>query len=258
MSPPRPPGRPRLPGAGPNAPGQKPVIPGNASPYAPTTGTVPPLPGIRPSRQGRRFQNTGIHNVGFPNIGVMPQVSSILAGPSQMPAQRALNQQRERKELWPYTHIFPVPQAVRVEPEGILAAPLVATQSIVLAYQVPDGFQFAFTNIIQVYVGSGFTLGSTDVTWVLDVNTPIPAPAGGTGQGYPIQALSPSNIPKGAIAFSASGPQSLYDPWPLPMPEILGPLDILRSKVTTTAAITPGAPNYFITIFCGWMWESTL
>jgi len=176
-----------------------------------------------------------------------------------MPAQRALNKQNQRKNDWPYTHVYPPPQAVRVEPEGILAAPAINTQTVVLQYQVPDGFQFAFTDLIQVFTGTGFVLGSTDIVWVLDINTPLGTVAGTTGQGYSVQALSPSNIPKGGMAFSASaGPQSVYDPWPLPMPEILGPLDILRSKVTTTFAIAPGAPNYFITIFCGWMWETTL
>lgn len=190
-----------------------------------------------------------------PPVPVNPHLSRILAGPSAMPAQRALTKQNQRKQDWPYTHIFPPTQAVRVEPEGILAAPAVGLQSIVLQYQVPDGFQFAFTGLVAVYAGSGFTLGSTDVTWVLDVNTPIPVPAGGSGQGYPIQAMSPSNLPKGGVS---PGPASLFAPWPLPMPEILSPLDILRSKVTTTGAITPGAPNFFITVFIGWMWESTL
>jgi len=176
-----------------------------------------------------------------------------------MPAQRALNKQNQRKNDWPYTHVYPPPQAVRVEPEGIIPAPAINTQTQVLQYQVPDGFQFAFEKLIQIFNGTGFVLGSTDITWVLDINTPLGTVAGTSGQGYQVQALSPSNIPKGGMAFSASaGPQSVYDPWPLPMPEILGPLDILRSKVTTTFAITPGAPNYFITIFCGWMWETTL
>lgn len=192
-----------------------------------------------------------------PPVPVSPHLSKILAGPSSMTAQRALTKQDQKRQDWPYTHVFPPMQAVRVEPEGIIPAPLNGVQTIVLSYQVPDGFQFAFTGLIAVYVGAGFTLGSNDVTWVLDINTPIPSPAGGSGQGYPIQAMSPSNIPKGAIAFSSSGGQSIYAPWPIPMPEILGPLDILRSKVTTLAAITPGAPNYFITIFIGWMWEAT-
>jgi hypothetical protein len=181
--------------------------------------------------------------------------SGILIGPSEMPAQRALNKQRQRKEDWPYTHIFPPPQAVRVEPEGILPSPAPGVTSIILQYQVPDGFQFVFTGLIQIYAGTGFTLGSNDIQWLLDINTPLTVPAGGTPQGYPVQALSPSNLPKGGVLAS---PACLFAPWPLPMPEVLGPLDILRSKVTTTGTISPGAPNYFITVFLGWMWESTL
>jgi hypothetical protein len=188
-------------------------------------------------------------------MGVTAPVSGILAGPSQMPSQRALNQRSMRKEMWPYTHVFPPPQAVRQEPEGIIPAPAPGVTTIVLQYQVPDGFQFVLAGLIQVYSGTGFTLGSTDITWLLDINTPLTTPAGQNAQGYPVQQLSPSNLPKGGILAS---PASLFAPWPLPMPEPLNGLDILRSKVTTTGVIPPGAPNYFITIFLGWMWESTL
>lgn len=193
-----------------------------------------------------------------PPVPISAAVSGILAGPSANLAQRAINHQVARKSDWPYEYIFPPPQSKRVEPEGIIAAPSVGVQTQVLQYQVPDGCQFAFTALIAVYTGSGFTLGSTDITWTLDINTPLPTVSGAPLQGYPVQSMSPSNIPKGGIAFSASGPQSVYDPWPLPMVEFLGPKDILRSKVTTGATITPGAPNYFITIFCGWIWQTTL
>jgi hypothetical protein len=191
----------------------------------------------------------------MPAFGVEHPVSNLLAGPSQMPAQRKLNQQRMRKELWPYTHIFPPPQAIRIEPEGILASPLPGITSIVLQYQVPDGMQALLTGLIQVYSGTNFALGSSDITWLLDINTPLGTPAGGNAQGYPVQQLSPSNLPKGGIL---ANPASLFAPWPLPMPEPLNGLDILRSKVTTTGVIPVGAPNYFITIFLGWQWESTL
>lgn len=188
-------------------------------------------------------------------MGVSHQVSNILAGPSQMPAQRKMNIESQRRENWPYTHVFPPPQSVRVEPEGILPSPAPGVQSIVLQYEVPDGFQFILTGLIAIYAGSSFTLGSTDITWLLDINTPLPTVAGGIAQGYPVQQMSPSNLPKGGVL---SSPACLFAPWPLPMPELLGPLDILRSKVTTTAVIPVGAPNFFITIFLGWMWESTL
>lgn len=191
---------------------------------------------------------------GLPQM-VSPHISKILAGPSAMPAQRALNKQIERRHDWPYTHVFPPTQATRVEPEGVIPAPLIGVTTTVLQYQVPDGYQFILSGIITLYSGSGFTLGSTDITWLLDINTPI---TGGTPQGYPVQGMSPSNLPKGGVTPGPSGNFSIFAPWHLPMPEILGPLDILRSKVTTGATITPGAPNFFITVFLGWMWESTL
>ena len=229
------------------------------TPRRPTSGMRPAGPGPRPIPRIIPAKPGGMPaKKGLPDMRVSPEISQILGGPSQMPAQRTLNRQKQRVEKWPYTHVFPPPQAVRVEPEGELAAPAVGVQTVVLQYQVPDGFQFAFTGLIAVYTGSGFVLGSQDITWVLDVNTPIATPAGGAGQGYPIQGMSPSFLPKGGLSPGPSGIFSIFAPWPIPMPEILGPLDILRSKVTTTAAITPGAPNFFVTVFLGWMWESTL
>lgn len=183
---------------------------------------------------------------------ISPSVGRILAGPSAAPADRKLATRFQRQSAWPYTHSFPPPQSVRVHPEGIIPAPAGSTQTVVLSYQVPDGFQFAFVALMNIFSGSGFALGSTDITWVLDVNTPIPAPAGGSAQGYPIQGMSPSNLPKGAFA------SGLFAPWRLPKPEILNPLDTLRSKVTTNGAvIIPGAPNFFIAVFLGWMWQAT-
>ena len=227
-----------------------PQHPGQGSPFQPPARPGPARILPPPSE--------GFPHVGMPNIGVSPTVGNVLAGPSQMPAQRQLNQRSQRKELWPYTHVFPPPQATRVEPEGILAAPNPGVTSIVLQYQVPDGYQMLLTGLIQIYAGTGFTLGSTDITWLLDINTPLPTFAGGTPQtpqGYPVQQMSPSNLPKGGVL---SSPACLFAPWPLPMPEPLNGLDILRSKVTTTGVIPVGAPNFFISIFLGWMWESTL
>lgn len=201
-----------------------------------------------------RGPRNGIGRPKGPPTLLSQPVSRILSGPSAAAAQRAMSMMVQRKNDWPYTHSYPPPQAVRVHPEGIIPAPAVATQTQVLQYQVPDGFQFAFTSLIALYSGAGFVLGSTDITWVLDVNTPIVAPAGSSGQGYPIQGMSPSNIPKGALSFNE---QSIYSAWDLPMPEVLSPLDILRSKVTTTISIPVGAPNFFISIFLGWMWQTT-
>lgn len=243
------PRRPRYPSAPDVRPQRPGPVPGPGSPIAIPAPPHPGLPRIIPPG-APQFQRTG----GMPNLGVSHQVSNLLAGPSQMPAQRALNRQARQKDLWPYTHVFPPPQAKRVEPEGIIPSPSPGVTTIVLQYQVPDGFQMALTGLIAIYAGSSFTLGSTDITWLLDINTPLTTVAGGNAQGYPVQQMSPSNLPKGGVL---SSPASLFAPWPLPMPEPLAPLDILRSKVTTTGVIPVGAPNFFITIFLGWMWEST-
>jgi hypothetical protein len=234
----------------------RPQMPGPGAARTPPAGLLPshPPPG-HPSHPGIPGGPQPFPvSTGIPVMGVTPPVSSILAGPSQMPAQRALNEQEHRREMWPYTHVFPPPQAIRQEPEGIIPSPFPGVTTVVLSYQVPDGFQFLLTGLFQVYSGASFVLGSTDITWLLDINTPVALPSGGTTQGYPVQQLSPSNLPKGGMLVN---PACLFAPWPLPKPEPLNSLDTLRSKVTTTGAIPVGAPNFFITIFMGWMWEST-
>lgn len=183
-----------------------------------------------------------------------PGPQQIVSGATAMKAARQMQKQQARQDEWPYTHVYPPTTATRIHAEGIIPAPAVSTLTQILAYTVPNGFQAVIVALVQIYSGSGFFIGSTDIQWLLDINTPITAPAGGSPQSYPVQGLSPSNIPKGGMIQGAG----IFAPYPLVMPEFLGPLDIMRSKVTTSAPITPGAPNFFISIFEGWMWETTL
>jgi hypothetical protein len=181
-------------------------------------------------------------------IDAPAQPSRIVTGEEAVRAAQSLMQVRSNQQAWPYPWIFPQQSAVRVHVEGVLAAPVAATQTQLISYQVPNGYQMAFEGVVLLYNGAGYVIGSTDITWVLDINTPL---GGGVVQGYPVQGFSASNIPKGGIGGVGSG---VFAPYPLLQPEILGPLDTLRAKVTTTVTIPAGAPNFFISIFEGWIW----
>lgn len=170
--------------------------------------------------------------------------SRIISGAEAVAALREIETSQRNRDLWPYNWEFPPPDGERVHVEGIIVAPAAGVQSIVASYTVDNGFNFVLTGIIQIFTQS-WDVGSTDITWVLDINQPLTAVV----QGYPVQGFTSSNVPKGGFGGVGSG---VFAPYHLPKPEILSPTDVLRSKVTTSANIVAGAPNRFISIFLGW------
>lgn len=171
----------------------------------------------------------------------------IITGAMATKAAKALERIQARRDQWPYPWTFPSPDSTRVHQVGVVAAPAAATQTLVAQYNVPSGYQFCLQYLTALYIGAGFTPGSGDITWVLDVNTPLGV---ATTQGYQVNGFQNSLIPYGGYQGG------LFAPWQLSKPEILGPLDQLRSKITTTVNITPGAPNFFISIFDGLLWPA--
>jgi len=186
----------------------------------------------------------------------------IVSGPEAVRAASKLEQDQERRDQWPYEYLFPPPSADLVHAVGTLAAPAAGTQTCILAYTVPDNMVFVFTGLVQVFIGSGYVPGGKQATWALDVNISVggTAPPGYTLQGFGNEQLGGSTgtaIPSANIGITI--PYGVYVtpggilPYPFAKPYILRPADILRSKVTTTADISPGQPNNFITVFDGWL-----
>ena len=178
-------------------------------------------------------------------------VRRVISGVEQAKAADKLRRLADRRAQWPYEWVFPPPDSQRVHQEasldvatGASGGPLVAgTQYQVLAYQVQNNYRFMLNGLVQLYIGSNtFVPGDGNVTWNLDVNIPVGITS---PQGYPVQGFDNSGIPKGAY-FSG-----IYAPYPLaPKPEIIGPSDTLRSKVTVSSSITTGR---IIAIFDGWL-----
>jgi hypothetical protein len=168
----------------------------------------------------------------------------IVTGPEAVKAAAAMAATQDRRDQWPYPWSFPAPNAKRVFRVGSLLAPAPATETEVLLYRVPQGYRFWLDEIVQVYLGAGFIPGTGDILWTLDKNRPVGV---ATLQGEIIQGFGGLGIPLGALAY----------PWPLRMPELLGPTDELRSKITVTAAIGAGGTNWFHSIFSGWLEPET-
>jgi len=167
----------------------------------------------------------------------------VATGPELAKAAWAMNKRNLQHDLWPYPWEFPTFDAVRVNADGSIVAPAAATQTLVASYTVQENFDFWLVAIAQLYSGSGFNIGSSDITWVLDVNIPIGVTV---PQGYAIQGFQSTNIPYGTLIGGVQ-------PYFLAKPELLKQDNVIRSKVTTTNNIPQGAPNYFISVFYGWL-----
>ena len=168
----------------------------------------------------------------------------IVTGPEAVKAVASMAATQDRRDQWPYPWNFPPPNALRVFRVGSLLSPNPATQTEVLSYQVPQGFRFWLTALVQIYAGTGFTPGSGDVLWTLDKNQPVGVvPL----QGEVVQGFGSLGIPLGSLLY----------PWPLQMPELLLATDVLRSKVITTVAIPVGVTNYFHSVIEGWLEPET-
>jgi hypothetical protein len=176
---------------------------------------------------------------------VVPPVRRVVSGMEELQAAREKELLEEHRQLWPYVHVYPPPNYKRVHQEASIAVSSLTpnTPAEVLAYTIPGNYRFMFNGLVQLYIGSSsFTPGDGNVKWDLDVDIP----AGVTSpQGYPVQGFSNSGIPKGAYQ------SGIFAPYPLaPAPEEIGPLHVLRSKVTVTAQITTGR---IIAVFDGWL-----
>lgn len=122
-----------------------------------------------------------------------------------------------------------------------IVAPAVATPTVVVQYTVPDGFQFVLTDRVNAYAGSAFIQGSGYARWTTDVNV---TPGIVTPQGFPVEGMAGETFACGSLEF----------PWPVRGYLVFEPLDVIRVKVTTTAPITAGSPNFFTSVLLGWIW----
>jgi hypothetical protein len=149
---------------------------------------------------------------------------------------------RKKKALWPYEWEFPVSGSRLVRASNSIPAPSEGTETAVLSYTVPEGYSFILTHVLQQYQGSDFIPGSGSIQWTIDVNNSLLIsliPQGNTLQGFVNEV-----VPLGSFELG---------PWELEMPEFLDSGDVLQSKVITGPPIPTGDPNYFTSMFLGWI-----
>jgi hypothetical protein len=146
---------------------------------------------------------------------------------------------------WPYWWLQPRANTQYKQPIASIVAPPNATVTEVLALQVPVGFRFILRGILQTFQsGTGgapiFVDGSGDILWTIDLDQP-------TGS----LSLSGFGLPDFTNMAEQRG--SLQNGfWRLEGYTVFDAYQTLRYKVTTTATIAPGAPNYITCGFFGW------
>lgn len=164
--------------------------------------------------------------------------SRILSGPTSMhgASAEARGKPVDTTPWW----LCPPFNARRVFEVGSVLSPTVlAGETLVCAFQVPSGLEFAWTDIVIDFAGANWIQGAGEVTFQVDVNNPV----GGAPQGYPVQGINGHSLLLGAFQVA---------PWPFRKAELLESEDIARIKVTNVSFGSTGAPNFFNAAIIGW------
>jgi len=150
----------------------------------------------------------------------------------------ALRQEVKRKTAWPYVHLEAPPDSIPVYPVGSIPAGPVGVLEVILAYTVPIGFRLYMVGICQDFENGG-AFNPGDALWTVDQNA-----AAGSVQGAPVQGVT--NVPFPIGSFAAG------NWWEFERPYEFAESTLLRSTVKNQN-LAPGAPNFFSTMFLGYL-----
>lgn len=152
------------------------------------------------------------------------------------------------ENCWPYWWEKPQAHCEPVQRILCIPTPAQGVQTVVVSLIVPAGFMFVMKGMLQNFATgnnpSPFVDGSGDILWTIDVDIPI----GATNlSGYPIADFSNMQDERG----------SKLGPWEVPGYRVFEQYQHLRYKVTTSANIPVGAPNFIRCGLFGW-WEKMI
>jgi hypothetical protein len=144
---------------------------------------------------------------------------------------------QERRDQWPYVHIYPPPNAIDVNVIGTAVTQAQGAAAIaVVTYQVNAGKRFYLQAVLLGAVLDGnVTFVPGNALFTIDRNSPI----GITDSQYmPEHGLVNVPIPLGSWRDG---------PWKLQRAREFGPLDIVRVKATNVG-LQVGDPTWYV---CG-------
>lgn len=146
---------------------------------------------------------------------------------------------QDRRDAWPYVHVYPPPNSTDVNVVGALAIPTALTGfAVVCSYQVPSGKRFYLTHVV---LSANFTFTPGQALFTVDRNMPVPAIT--NAQFQPERQLV--NVP---VALGSLVPGQ---PWPLRRAREFEPLDTVRAKASNLG-LSAGDPNYFVCALLGY------
>lgn len=153
-------------------------------------------------------------------------------------------QQETENTNWPYWWLQPRANTQSVPRIASIATPAVATSTLITSVSVPPGFNFILRGVIH-----GFSPAVGGVVWVpgdgsllftVDVDVPVGA---NSVSGYGLPDLVSMAEPRGSLELG---------PFPLDGYNVFGPYQVIRYKVTTTAAIPVAGGNFVFAGLIGW------
>lgn len=168
----------------------------------------------------------------------------ILSAAEAVKAARAIEQEQDRRDLWPFPWVYPPPGSKRRNPANFIAVPAVdpATPVLVLQYKVPTGMQFDLTEVMFCAITTGSLPIGNPGQFLFTVNRNTPA-SGTAPQGSPLADLQ--NVPWNFGTPNQGGMK-------LSRSELFAPTDIISLYVTNVSFGGVGEPNYIVGRFAGW------
>ena len=140
---------------------------------------------------------------------------------------------QERRDQWPYVHVYPPPNAVDVCVIGSLATQAQAAAAVqVVRYQVNAGKRFYLTAVI---LGCNVAFLPGDVLLTVDRNSPV---------GVTNSQFMPEH---GLLNVGVQTGSAQYGPFRLQRAREFAPLDVVRVK-GVNVNLAEGTPNFYV---CG-------
>lgn len=173
----------------------------------------------------------------------------IATGPQSMQAAEAVRREIERRDTWPYVHVYPPPNSIRRTPKATVVCPAAGAANQVeminpetngSLFVVPSGNLFFMTHL-GLYVGEqNANWNPGDFYFTVDKNVPVGVIE---YQGVPLTDWA--NIPL-TMGSLTQGPVKLG------RAELFAPTDVIRAKVVNVN-LGPGAPNWFACQIFGYL-----
>jgi len=168
----------------------------------------------------------------------------IFSGPDSVRAADAYRLAiQDRRDQWPYVHVYPPLNAIDVHVVGMLATQTQVgsggAAAVVLTYQVNAGKRFYLQAVLLGCNVSPFVPG--DGLFTIDRNSPVGVT---DSQFMPEHGLVNVPVQLGRVEPATS---SVIAEWPLKRAREFSPLDIIRVKATNVN-LAEGAPAFWV---CG-------